>query len=110
MNYQRTNRPNKQSTRTSVDHSHDSNTLIDLAASFQRLAVLYLRPGQRELPPEAIRDLEQYLDMLRSYYGIPADQPVFPPRPRSLQPKASPAKARPSKTAKNPANHPWRAA
>lgn len=96
----------------SIDHSYDSNTLVDVAADFQRFAVIYLRPGQRDLPPEAIRDLEQYLEMLRSYYGIPADQPVFPPRPKAVQRKTQAAKplGRPSKAAKNASTHPWRAA
>lgn len=112
MNCQRTNHPNKQSIAAPIDHSQDSNSLIDAAARFQRLAVMYLRPGQRELPPDAIRDLEQYLDMLRSYYGIPADQPVFPPRPKPARRAGAAASApgRPSKTAKNAATHPWRAA
>jgi transcriptional regulator with XRE-family HTH domain len=41
----------------------------------------YLR-AKYELPPEAISDLERYFDLLRNYYDIPADQPVFPPRPK----------------------------
>lgn len=96
----------------SIDDSDYSNTLIDLAADFHRFAVVYLRPGQRDLPPEAIRDLEQYLEMLRSYYGIPADQPVFPPRPKAIQLETASAKplGRPSKAAKNAPTHPWRAA
>jgi transcriptional regulator with XRE-family HTH domain len=38
----------------------------------------YLR-AKYELPPEAIADLEKYFAQLRAYYGIPDDQPVFPP-------------------------------
>ena len=112
MNQQRTNHPNKHSLATSIRQMDDSNTFIDIAASFQRFAVIYLRPGQRQLPPEAIRDLEQYLEMLRSYYGIPADRPVFPPRPKTAQHTIPAAKrpGRPSKSAKNPAGHPWRTA
>jgi len=39
----------------------------------------YLR-AKYELPPAAIADLEKYFAQLRAYYGIPDDQPVFPPR------------------------------
>lgn len=39
----------------------------------------YLR-AKYNLPPEAIADLERYFEYLRSYYGIPKDQPVFPPK------------------------------
>lgn len=39
----------------------------------------YLR-AKYELPPEAIADLERYFDMLRNYYDIPKDQPVYPPK------------------------------
>jgi transcriptional regulator with XRE-family HTH domain len=41
----------------------------------------YLR-AKFELPPEAIADLERYFDLLRSYYDIPKDQAVFPPKPK----------------------------
>jgi transcriptional regulator with XRE-family HTH domain len=44
----------------------------------------YLR-AKYELPPEAVADLERYFDMLRSYNGIPNDQPVFPPKPTRSQ-------------------------
>lgn len=40
----------------------------------------YLR-AKYALPPEAVADLERYFDMLRAYYDIPKDQPVFPPKP-----------------------------
>lgn len=39
----------------------------------------YLR-AKYELPPEAVADLERYFDMLRVYFGIPKDRPVFPPK------------------------------
>jgi transcriptional regulator with XRE-family HTH domain len=42
----------------------------------------YLR-AKYDLPPEAIADLERYFELLRNYYGIPKDQPVFPPLPKS---------------------------
>ena len=41
----------------------------------------YLR-AKYELPPEAIADLERYFDLLRNYYDIPADQDVFPAKPK----------------------------
>ncbi len=31
---------------------------------------------------EAVADLERYFEMLRAYYNIPKDQPVFPPKPK----------------------------
>ena len=42
----------------------------------------YLR-AKYELPPEAVRDLERYFELLRAYYNIPKDKPVFPPKSRS---------------------------
>jgi transcriptional regulator with XRE-family HTH domain len=39
----------------------------------------YLR-AKYDLPPEAVADLERYFELLRSYFGVPKDQPVFPPR------------------------------
>jgi transcriptional regulator with XRE-family HTH domain len=45
----------------------------------------YLR-AKYDLPPEAIADLEKYFEMLRNHYGIPKDQPVFPPKPKADQP------------------------
>jgi hypothetical protein len=59
----------------------------------------------RQLPPEAMRELEAYLAQLRAYYDIPDDQPVFPKRPRR-----SGRRAKPSRKAKNRLNHPWRGA
>ncbi|MGD0880107.1 MAG: helix-turn-helix transcriptional regulator [Acidimicrobiales bacterium] len=41
----------------------------------------YLR-AKYELPPEAVADLERFFELLRSYYDIPKDQPVFPPKPK----------------------------
>jgi hypothetical protein len=38
----------------------------------------YLR-AKYELPPEAVTDLEKYFELLRNYYGIPKDHPVYPP-------------------------------
>jgi transcriptional regulator with XRE-family HTH domain len=42
----------------------------------------YLRV-KYQLPPEAVADLERYFGMLRSYYDIPEDQPVFPPKAKN---------------------------
>jgi transcriptional regulator with XRE-family HTH domain len=54
----------------------------------------YLR-AKYELPPEAIADLERFFDMLRSHYGIPKDQPVFPPKPKTpTKPSAGDKKRR----------------
>lgn len=39
----------------------------------------YLR-AKYSLPNEAVAELEHYFEMLRSYWGIPDDQPVFPPK------------------------------
>ena len=41
----------------------------------------YLR-ARYHLPHEAVADLERYFELLRSHYGIPAEQPVFPPKPK----------------------------
>jgi transcriptional regulator with XRE-family HTH domain len=40
----------------------------------------YLRSKYSDLPPEAIAELERYFEILRNFYGIPRDQPVFPPK------------------------------
>jgi transcriptional regulator with XRE-family HTH domain len=45
----------------------------------------YLR-ARYHLPHEAVADLERYFQMLRSHYGIPDDQPVFPPKRKSAKP------------------------
>lgn len=39
----------------------------------------YLRT-KYDLPPEAVADMEKYFAHLRAYYGIPQEQPVFPPK------------------------------
>ncbi|HUD05458.1 MAG TPA: helix-turn-helix transcriptional regulator [Candidatus Saccharimonadales bacterium] len=49
----------------------------------------YLR-ARYDLPAEAVSDLERYFEYLRSYYGIPKDQPVYPPRPEPEQQDDSP--------------------
>lgn len=49
----------------------------------------YLR-AKYELPPQAVADLERYFDLLRNFYGIPKDRPVFPPKARRTNP-ATPA-------------------
>jgi len=47
----------------------------------------YLRT-KYSLPPEAVADLERYFELLRNYYNIPKDQPVFPPKPKKSEPKS----------------------
>lgn len=69
--------------------------------------VPYLRSKYQDLPPQAIDELERYYELLRNYYGIPEDQPVFPPKPHS---KNDSKRAKPAKTAKNQLDHPWRGA
>jgi transcriptional regulator with XRE-family HTH domain len=64
----------------------------------------YLRT-KFDLPPEAVSDMEKYFAQLRSYYGIPEDQPVFPPQDRSAR---TSKRTEPSKEARNRADHPWR--
>lgn len=47
----------------------------------------YLR-AKYELPPKAVAELERYFELLRAYYGIPKNRPVFPPKPKTpAQPK-----------------------
>jgi hypothetical protein len=47
----------------------------------------YMR-AKYDLPPEAVADLERYFEMLRNYYGVPKDKPIFPPKPqRGTAPK-----------------------
>ena len=54
----------------------------------------YLRSKYVELPPDAVADLERYFQLLRSYYAIPDDQPVFPPKANAPATKATAAKKR----------------
>ena len=49
----------------------------------------YLR-AKYDLPSEAIADLERYFELLRNYYDIPKDQPVFPPRPKQETDNSAP--------------------
>lgn len=67
----------------------------------------YLRSKYKDLPPEAVADLERYFEMLRNYYGIPEGEPVFPPKRRD---PAREKRAEPSRDARNASSHPWRAA
>ena len=53
----------------------------------------YLR-AKYELPPEAVADLERYFELLRNFYGIPKDQPVYPPKPLRPGPKLRTAPGR----------------
>lgn len=53
----------------------------------------YLR-AKYDLPPEAVSELERYFELLRNHYGIPKDQPVFPPKPKvESQPEDSDRRA-----------------
>jgi len=52
----------------------------------------YLR-AKYDLPPEAITQLESYFSLLRSHFGIPQDQPVFPPKPKSEPKTKAPKEA-----------------
>ena len=74
-----------------------------------KLPPLYLRGCGPELTARDREELEGYYDVLRSYYGIPAGEPVFPPKeanePRSIGASRS---GRPSRGAKNGPGHPWR--
>lgn len=45
----------------------------------------YLRAKYGDLPPEAVADLERYFELLRSYYDIPKERPVFPPKPKPIE-------------------------
>lgn len=56
----------------------------------------YLR-AKYQLPPRAVAELERYFDLLRNYYDIPKDQPVFPPKPETLD---DPERATPSENPK----------
>lgn len=49
----------------------------------------YLR-AKYSLPPEAVADLERYFELLRNYYDIPQDQPVFPPKSKNTDPETAP--------------------
>jgi transcriptional regulator with XRE-family HTH domain len=65
----------------------------------------YLRT-KYDLPPEAVADLERYFDMLRSYYDIPDEAPVFPPKPKA-EPSSTPT-PKPAADRRNSDAHPWR--
>lgn len=52
----------------------------------------YLR-AKYSLPPEAVAQLEQYFEMLRNYYGIPKDKPVYPPKPGQTDKPTAPRRA-----------------
>jgi len=68
----------------------------------------YLRT-KYDLPPEAVAQLEQYFDMLRTYYGIPDDAPVFPPKPKDDEDDEDDLRPyEPSPDRRNDDTHPWR--
>lgn len=68
----------------------------DLAALLGRVALrgtgleLYWRVGHN-LSADDIEQLEEFYALLRRYYGIPVDQPVFPKK--ATAPEAQPTEA-----------------
>ncbi len=69
---------------------------------------MYLRQGMT-LAPADMDDLNEYFAALRSFYGIPANAPVFPSERKRIvttrkQPRPQAFKA----TGRNRADHPWR--
>jgi transcriptional regulator with XRE-family HTH domain len=66
----------------------------------------YLR-AKFDLPPEAVADMERYFALLRNYFGVPEDQPVFPPEQHDRSGPGTSTQV-PSEGAKNSAAHPWR--
>jgi transcriptional regulator with XRE-family HTH domain len=50
----------------------------------------YLR-ARYHLPHGAVVELERYFELLRSYYDIPADKSVFPPKPQQRKSTGPPA-------------------
>jgi transcriptional regulator with XRE-family HTH domain len=58
----------------------------------------YLR-AKYDLPAQAIGELERYFAMLRSFYDIPPDQPVFPPKPKDEAPGSPKSKETPDRRA-----------
>jgi transcriptional regulator with XRE-family HTH domain len=58
----------------------------------------YLR-AKYDLPAQAIGELERYFAMLRSFYDIPPDQPVFPPKPKDRSPGSPKSKETPDRRA-----------
>ncbi len=72
--------------------------------------VLYLRDG---LSPRDHQDLEDYLSLLRRYFDVPDDEPVFPaPQPtgRNRETSRTTRPATHGGRNRNAAGHPWRAA
>jgi transcriptional regulator with XRE-family HTH domain len=55
----------------------------------------YLR-SKYQLPPKALAELQRYFDHLRSYYGIPANKPVFPRQQRPVVKPGPKPQPRPS--------------
>lgn len=62
-----------------------------------------------ELSPQDRADLEAYYAMLRSYFEVPANQPLFPETDTGTDQPVRPSRRRPCKPARNRADHPWRA-
>lgn len=63
---------------------------------------IYVR-SQKRLTGEDLRQLEDFLAHLRAFYNIPDGEPVFPPRQEERS-----QYTKPSRQARNAADHPWR--
>jgi hypothetical protein len=72
----------------------------------KRGRVEYMRAGE-QLPPEAMRELEEFLQHLRDYYGVPDGQPVFPDEPKAPRTERTENNQKRA-TGLNPDDHPWR--
>lgn len=59
----------------------------------------------RNLSPADQRDLESYFRLLRNFYGLYHNTPVFP----KPLPGRRPEPNRPTPDARNQSHHPWRA-
>ena len=65
-----------------------------------------LRASKRhDLSPHDVSDLKEFMRLQRDYFGIPDDQPVYPPMPKDPS-RAS--QTRREATGRNRADHPWR--
>jgi transcriptional regulator with XRE-family HTH domain len=53
----------------------------------------YLR-ARYHLPHQAVAELERYFQLLRNYYDIPDDRPVFPPKPQRRKAPEGPPEAK----------------
>ena len=68
-------------------------------------SAVYLR--RSDLSPQDFSDLQAFMRMQRDYFGVPDDQPVYPPLPKTADRKADTPRVA---TGRNGADHPWRGA